>query len=721
MPFFTLVNVSLFSLLAVMNPFWLVDPKEVHKGLSEAGVDPKQLAFLPTNTWEHVVYYLGWGKYLNPKLLDGRGLNESLQNFWMVIHPPTLFVGYSSMMIPSAFALGALMSRQYDRWVTRVMPWLAFSWMVLGTGLFLGAYWAYETLGWGGYWSWDPVENASIVPWFVGTALIHGLVAQRNKGNYKQANLFLALMAGTSVVLGSFIVRSGVLGETSVHAFASPQGNVFAILLGMLILWPTMSLAIFIWRFKDIRSEDAFESTWERHFGFFLGILSLSAIALIIMFGVTLPIWQPWLPFTGGGKPNVTYTFYNRALLPVTFGIVLLMALTPLMPWKQSKREEGPRPHKPFNRVWLVLCGAVTVAFLMAAGWAWTGGFQTRNDPAYIVVGLAVTLALITNFLCLNRSRKGGLLNTGPWVAHIGFLVMLGGVIVTSRFNTTHSFTKVAKGETVTVLGRQFSWEGQRPASGPGDRDRMLIDMKMPDGRVVHLAPKLFISKVNNQTMAWPQIINEWFGGAWGDVYVEPTGVDNSGTVPLKDVAKNIPTKLMVQYGRNDPEEEVIFTFESLEMGEMQKALQSKANKPFTIYANVSLNVNGTLHHEKLGLRVIPEGGSRLEPVPVRMAGLNQSMGYSLQMTDLDPNPSDPKASFVLTPDVPVVQGYFQVLHVPGIQILWYGIYIMLAGAFLCWRRRVGMARQPVSVRERERAVEKGSARNPAAEPVGAE
>ncbi len=522
------------------------------------------------------------------------------------------------------------------------------------------------------------------------------MVAQRARGNYKQANLFLGVMAGFAVLLGSFLVRSGVLSETSVHSFATPQKSIFITLTAVMVIWLVMSVGIWLWRFKDIQSEIAYETVWERHFGFFLGLIVLSATALVIMFGVTFPIWKPWLP--GAGGASVDYTFYNKALLPVAFLMVLLMGLTPLMPWRNVQREgERPRPMRPFNMVVLGLTGLISVFFIGAAYWAWRGGFTAQNDPAYIAFGLILGLALVTNCVCLARASRGGILQTGSWLAHIGFIVMLGGVVITSRFNTTHSFNKVEMGERVRVLGREFSWQGQRPAQGAGDRDRMLIDMHMPDGRTVHLAPKLFISKISDQTMAWPQIVNEWFGGAWGDVYVEPAGVDLTGVVSVKDIKKDTPAQARIQHTRKDPEDFLEITFQGLDTSEMQRAIQSEGqNKTFTVWANLLVNVNGSVTQERVGLKLVPgPNGPTTQPVPLRLNGLNQPTGYSVVFKDTNMDPADLAASFDLVPDEKVTQAYFQVLHVPGIQVLWFGIYICLAGGFLTWRKRAQLARRP--------------------------
>jgi len=726
MPFFALINVSLFTLLCFMNPFWMHDTKMVRtdlvSSLEREGLTPdvisRVLSFLPVTTGQRLAYYFGWGKYWIMR--DGKGLNEQLQNFWMVIHPPTLFVGYASMIIPSCFALGALMRRDYDSWVPRAAPWLAFSWAVLGTGIFLGAYWAYETLGWGGYWSWDPVENSSLIPWLVGTTLIHGLLAQRSRGNFKQANLFLGLMAGFAVLLGSFLVRSGVLSETSVHSFASPQQNVFNTLLAIMGIWFVMSMAIWLWRFKDIQSEIAYETVWERHFGFFLGLIVLSAISVVVIFGVTLPIWKPWLPGLGG-KVSVDYTFYNKALLPVCFVLVLLMGLTPLLPWRRV-REDRETPL--FNKVALGLAAVFTLFFMFAAFWAWQGGFKTQNDPAYLGFGLILALSLVTNLVCMKRAARGGLLAASPWVTHVGFIVTLGGIIITSRFNTTHSFMKVDEGASVTALGRQFTYKGLREAKGKGDKNRFLVEMTK-DGKTTLLEPKFFISQQSGQPqlMAWPTIINEWIGGAWGDVYVTPAQVGN-GAVMLNDVKKDSPdpTRAIVQHRRSDPEDEITLQLTGLDLSEMQRAMKTRSREPFTVYAEVTLNVNGVEQQVKPGLRLIQsEGQPRTEPTPLRLAGLNQGTGYSLLFKDTNMEPGNVTANFELQPDEPVSQGYFQVMHVPGIQILWFGCYTMFAGAFLCWRRRVQLARRtsPATAPGVVRTPRPGRA--PQVEPVGAE
>ncbi len=696
MPFFVLVNVSLFTLLTFMNPFWLVSPETVR---SQEGLPAEILAALPANAWEHVQYYLGWGRYI--RVQDGNGLNEQLQNFWMVIHPPTLFFGYACMMMPACFAAGALMKRDYDNWVNRAAPWLAFGWTILGFGIFLGAYWAYETLNWGGYWSWDPVENASIVPWVVGTTMIHGFLAQRNRGNYKQSNLFLGIMLGTTVLLGSFLVRSGVLGTTSVHAFASPQKSVFYTLMGALLLWFIGTTGIWLWRYKDIQAEIAYEHVWERHFGFFLGMIVLSATAIVIMFGVFfVPVI---LPLLISKKFNIDYTFYNKALLPVMYVTVLLMALTPLMPWKRGRED---RPLGAFNSTILALCGIFTLFFMFAAAYAWMGGFTRQNDPAYVAMGLILGLAVVSNGVKLIRARHGGWLATGPWLAHLGFVVMLAGVVATSRFNTNTPVTGLGVGESYNWKGRTFTYMGMTEPTNKFDRPRMQVRMKNGN-ETFDFLPKFFVSRQTGDPMGWPHIRSEWFDPSiLGDLYLSPGGLQRKPLMIFEGL-KPGDAKAEVLKEDHEPHEghedhalpkgvagtKVLISFQDLDLDSFRKSLQSGDPANAIVYANATLTINGQSKQIRPGGYVkFGENGPEIDPIPFPVEGLGDGVKLYLFGSVI---PGRVSASFALATEV----AQFQILHVPAIHVLWFGCLMMFTGAFFCYLRRAQLARRGVPVK----------------------
>ncbi len=179
-----------------------------------------------------------WAGEVQPGFMpaDGRGLNPLLQNYWMVIHPQVLFSGFAAMGVPYAYAIAALLKRDYDYWFKPATPWIVFGTFVLGMGIMMGGFWAYETLGWGGYWAWDPVENSSLVPWLIGVAAIHTILSQRKSGAFVRTNLVLGMLCFVLVMYSTFLTRSGVLGDTSVHSFVDPGMWAYWLLMGMMAL-----------------------------------------------------------------------------------------------------------------------------------------------------------------------------------------------------------------------------------------------------------------------------------------------------------------------------------------------------------------------------------------------------------------------------------------------------------------------------------------------------
>jgi cytochrome c-type biogenesis protein CcmF len=225
MAVFTLLQSFLLFIIILKSPYlkvWESFPKDV------------QLGFVPP---------------------DGRGLNPLLQNFWMTIHPPILFAGFTSLSIPFSFAVAALMRNEYDRWIKIAMPWALFSGMILGLGIMLGGYWAYGVLGWGGYWGWDPVENSSLVPWVIIVAAIHTMVSGLTNGKFKRSSLLLCILAYIMVLYSTFLTRSGILGDASVHSFVDPGQEVYLFLVVFLSLFGTGAIALLISRLKHLKSQ----------------------------------------------------------------------------------------------------------------------------------------------------------------------------------------------------------------------------------------------------------------------------------------------------------------------------------------------------------------------------------------------------------------------------------------------------------------------------------
>jgi cytochrome c-type biogenesis protein CcmF len=261
---------------------------------------------------------------LNPGA--GSGLNPLLQNPWMVIHPPIVFLGYAGLAVPFAYAIAALLRRKYDRWAVKALPWALFAWLSLSVGIFIGSYWAYAVLGWGGYWAWDPVENASLVPWLTGTALLHGLLMQKYRKAMGWTSLFLAISTYLLVLYATYLTRSGILADFSVHSFQG-LGTDGYLLLGLLsFTLPALGLLFFRWREtgEDKSGEDSTgDKSTSKGFAFFLTILLLGISAGVVALGTSAPA----LTRLTGNPAAVNSSFYNVTQFPIGVLICGLLGL----------------------------------------------------------------------------------------------------------------------------------------------------------------------------------------------------------------------------------------------------------------------------------------------------------------------------------------------------------------------------------------------------------
>src|SRR5574338_283274 len=261
---------------------------------------------------------------------DGRGLNPLLRHPGMIIHPPMLYLGFVSFVIPYAFAFAALITgRTDDRWIRLTRRWTLWAWLFLSFGLVLGSRWAYDVLGWGGFWGWDPVEIAAFMPWLTGTAFLHSVMIQEKRGLLKHWNMILIILTYALVIFGTFLTRSGVL--SSVHAFAnSPIGPFF---MGFVSITLIASIALVIRRWPTLRSETEMESMLSREALFLLNNLLFMSILVICFVGVIYPLASEL--FTGQ-KVTVCPPYYERATAPIFAGLMFLMGVAPLSAWGHS-------------------------------------------------------------------------------------------------------------------------------------------------------------------------------------------------------------------------------------------------------------------------------------------------------------------------------------------------------------------------------------------------
>ena len=267
---------------------------------------------------------------------DGAGLNPLLQDDWMVIHPPVMFIGYAAGAIPLAFAWAGMWQRDTSRWAARAFPWTLAGFMVLGAAILMGGYWAYRTLGWGGYWGWDPVENASLIPWLIGVVLIHGLYLERTKKRYRKLNLVLACLLYISVLYGTFLTRSGVLADFSVHSFVD---------LGIsrwLVLWMGFfgvgSVYLLARSLRTVPTEPNEDPLVSRGAFVVMSTLVVTLSTIAVTFGTSAPLLTRFMENPGQVGPE----FYNRVHMPLALLLAALLIPLPFLTWRGSSPPPSP-------------------------------------------------------------------------------------------------------------------------------------------------------------------------------------------------------------------------------------------------------------------------------------------------------------------------------------------------------------------------------------------
>ena len=433
---------------------------------------------------------------LIPAAVDGRDLNPLLQDPALAIHPPMLYIGYVGFSVAFAFAVAALLEGRLDeKWARWARPWTTLSWLFLTVGIALGSWWAYYELGWGGWWFWDPVENASFMPWLVGTALIHSLAVTEKRGLFKSWTLLLAIITFSLSLLGTFLVRSGVL--VSVHAFASdPSRGLF--ILAFLGVCIGGSLALFAWRGPALRSRGGFDTVSRESFILFNNLLLLVAAALILI-GTLYPLFLDALNM---GKISVGPPYFNVVFLIPTLPLVFLLAIGMHAAWKKAKLEDMRKP--------LVVLFSASLAFGLVVPIVAYGKFHIMT-----VIGLTAGVWVILSSLYepfqrlrLKQSISRGVL--GMTVAHIGVGLFAIGVTVTQTYRVEKDVALKA-GESVTLEGYDFLFKSTRQVQGP-NYDAVESEVVITrDGReVATLHPQKRVYRVQKSPMTESGIEVDW-------------------------------------------------------------------------------------------------------------------------------------------------------------------------------------------------------------------
>ncbi len=411
-----------------------------------------------------------FGTWLTDTPVDGKGLNPLLQTYWMAIHPPSLYIGFVAATIPFSFGIGALASGRLDnQWMKSVRSWTFLCWFFLSFGLLLGGRWAYEELGWGGYWAWDPVENAGLLPWFTATAFLHSIIIQEQRGMLRVWNLVLVIITFFLTIFGTFMTRSGIV--QSVHAFGEDNelALLFVIFMAFIIV---CSVGLLIWRLPQLRAKNKFESFLSREFAFLLNNWILLSCAFFVLFATLFPTLSEAL---NGERITVGPPFFNKWMIPIGLTLLFLAGSAPLLAWRRTSSKRllgqftlptacmaltvgGLAIFWPQTRVLspilseglelpIALINFGIIAFVMGSiSQEFWGGMrvrmrQTGGDPLTSLVGIIMA----------KRRKYGG------YIIHLGVAVMFIG-FAGKCFEVERNFT-LSPGETYSIRDYQITYE----------------------------------------------------------------------------------------------------------------------------------------------------------------------------------------------------------------------------------------------------------------------
>lgn len=385
---------------------------------------------------------------------DGTGLNTLLQNYWMVIHPPVLFLGFASTIVPFAFAVAGLMNKDHS-WTKPALPWASFSTAALGLGIMMGAAWAYESLSFGGYWAWDPVENASLVPWLTLVAGLHTNLVYKNSGYSLRPTYFFYLISFILILYSTFLTRSGILGDTSVHAFTDLGMNTQLLLFLLVFLIP--SLVLFFVRYKSIPSIVKEENTNSREFWMFIGSLILFLSGAVIIAKTSTPVWNKIFG-TNIAPPEDPEFAHNQIQVFVAILIGILTAITQYFKYKDT-----PKAHFKKILVPTIVALAISLAISFFGHISYDKKGLGFLGAIHVAIFAAV-YAIVGNTAYLWLGLKGKLKAAGATVAHIGFGMVLLGILISSGKKTVLSWNTTG----VSPL-RVEEGEKGNPAGNPAE------------------------------------------------------------------------------------------------------------------------------------------------------------------------------------------------------------------------------------------------------------
>ncbi|MCH7723112.1 MAG: cytochrome c biogenesis protein CcsA [Bacteroidetes bacterium] len=600
----------------------------------------------------------GSGISVNQFIVDGRGLNPQLLNFWMQIHPPILFTGFAMSTVPFAFALSALIKNNYKDWVKQAFPWLLAGMGILGLGVMLGGYWAYEMLGWGGYWAWDPVENSSLIPWIIGVAAIHTMLVQRKTqskggiGKFAKTNLILCILTYILVLYSSFLTRSGVLGDASVHSFVDPGNIVYFFLLLFMGTFLIMGFGAIAYRWKSLIDDTRIEEgLLSRELALFTAAVVLIASAVIILVGTSAPIF---------GQSVDTF-FYDEMHIPLAIIIGLLNGLSLLIKWKNTKGEDLLKKSLPFLGVTFVITFLIVI-------------FGGIDRIIIVLLTLSTVFVLVVNSEVAFKIVKGNKKMLGAYVAHIGIALFILGVIGSSVYSQQVDVNLV-KNETKTAFGYEMTFTGWTPIDN-NTKYSFNIDIKKGNSEYL-VKPVMYVSDFNNSLMRIPAILNL----LTQDLYISPNGYDEG-----KKSTSNSGETISLQKGSSTNFDGSTITFEKFNLGEgtmtaMQEGIDFQMGAILVIKKDGEVEKTELLRKQINGNIEFTSYSSKEFDLRIDLVNLSAS-NIEISISKISEVKADQhsEAQEIL---------YVSASIKPFISFVWIGVAVMVFGFFIALARRL--------------------------------
>ncbi len=645
------------------------------------------------NPFEYV--WQTWPQTAHPGMLpdDGRGLNPLLQNFWIVIHPPILFLGFASTAVPFAHAISGLLRRDYKNWINVAVPWTLFTSAILGFGITLGGFWAYETLGWGGFWGWDPVENSSFIPWLVAVASVHTLLVQRRTGGFLRANFIMGMLPFLLVLYSTFLTRSGVLGDTSVHSFETPGMWVYILLVALIAFFIILGLSVYFWRVRDIPKQKIHYTLTSREFALFLGAASLVVVAGFTLIGTSAPLITNILK---GQSSAIDPSYYLKTNLPLAILMATMIGLGQLFWWKKTNSQSLLKTVQLPGSAAVILTLAVILAGM--------------HDTLMIMFFLASSFAFFVNLQIAYKIAKGNPKFMGSSIAHIGVSLLFIGIIASAHYDK-HVTLSLPQGESADAFGYKLTYVGTSQlddektaynvtvANGSSEFNAPLVMYASAyNGGAIMRHPYIF-SLVNYDIFSHPSLL-AFIGRNMltRDLYLSPQALEQTNDGGMQATPYGIEAPLDLNKPVKLGKYTMVFKGFQVPDDQRQAMINGQA---FSLGSIIELTTSdGRTETVMPSNKIVPGSQNEINTVKTKS-------GDQFTVTDVHVDDKTKEASVMIgylpaktSPDASLLaqaqqgsQNKKDVLVIeatikPFINLVWGGVIIMVIGFIITWRRR---------------------------------